>query len=305
MEAHQREELKRLPGVKLFFDHPLKERTTLRIGGPAEVLAIPDGPAALAGLLRFAKGEGIPYFILGRGSNLLIRDGGIRGIVIDLASAFDYISMPSSELIEAGAAVTVPQLLKFCLERELTGLEFLAGIPGSVGGVLIMNAGTKAGEVKGAVTSLKVMDPAGEVLKLPTHRLKFHYRGLELPPGLVILSGQFRVKRGRREEIQARMGEALDYRRRTQPVHLPNAGSIFKNPPGDFAGRIIEELGLKGLRVGGAEVSTLHANFIVNTGYATAKDVITLIELIRDRVYKERGIRLELELIVVGAGRPG
>lgn len=304
MEERHKFELERLTEGRVIFNAPLKEHTTLKVGGCADALAAPSTVEALEEMVRYLNGEGLPYFILGKGSNLIIRDGGIRGIVLDLSYALNRVALLWEDgrvgLVEAQAGVSVGKLTQFALKNELSGLEFLCGIPGTIGGALVMNAGTLEGEMRGAVDSISLMDREGKVYEIGSGELKFSYRKLALEPGAVILAGRFKVRKQGRHEILQKMARMMERRRKTQPVDLPNAGCIFKNPEEIPAGKVIDEVGLKGTRVGGAEVSNLHGNFIVNTGGASAQDVLVLMELIREKVYQERGIRLEPEVVVLG-----
>ena len=304
MEEYQKQKIEKLAQGLVLLSVPMSQYTSLRIGGPADVLAVPSSRSCLTSLVSYAQDEQIPYFVLGKGSNLLVRDGGIRGLVIDLSAGFNGISIAQTDergaIVEGQAGAPLKRLTQFALARGLSGLEFLAGIPGSIGGALLMNAGIKEVEMKDAVDSLTLMDGKGQVNTIPVKELDFSYRGLELPPGAIILAGRFKVRKEKEELIQGKMDRNLEHRRKSHPLDLPNAGCVFKNPEGASAGKIIEELGLKGLRVGDAQISSLHANFIVNLGRATARDFLELIEQIRERVLKERGIELALELMVVG-----
>lgn len=303
MEEKQKKEIEKLALGMVLYHVPMKERTTSHMGGPAEVLAIPCNLKSLSNLVAYATSEGLPYFILGKGSNLLVREGGIRGLVIDLSAACQQINLlwqkGEEAMIEAEAGAPLARLVQVAADKALGGLEFLTGIPGSVGGALFMNAGTKEGEMKDVLDCMTLMDKGGQVTTLPLAGLNMSYRGISLPPGTVILAGRFRVKKDDQTRIRQRMARMIEYRRTRHP-ELPSAGSVFKNPPEGPAGKIIEDLGLKGMKIGGAQVSPVHANFIVNTGSATAGDFLELIDLVKERVLKERGIQLSLELMVVG-----
>lgn len=304
MDENHKKEIEKLTLGMVLFDAPLKERTTLHIGGPAEVLAIPCNSKSLSDLVAYATSEGLPYFILGKGSNILVRDGGIRGLVINLSAACQQVSLLWQEgdngMIEAEAGAPLAKLVQLAAEKSFGGLEFLTGIPGSVGGALSMNAGTREGEMKDALDCMTLMDKTGQVTTVPLAGLNISYRGVRLPPGTVILAGRFRVKKNDQDRIRQRMARAIEYRRMRHPMDMPNAGCVFKNPPEGPAGKIIEELGLKGMKVGGAQVSPVHANFIVNTGNATAGDFLELVDLVKEKVAKEKGVQLSLELMVVG-----
>ena len=293
------EELRRLfPNARLA--EPLARHTTFHIGGPADALVAVHDEKELAALLRFAKGRALPSFLLGRGSNLLVRDGGIRGVVVRLEGEFERIEFLEGARVRAGAAVPLPQLVMACAERGLAGAEPLAGVPGTVGGGLVMNAGTRELEIGALTRRVRIFDPErleGRWLEAP--ELSFAYRHSNLA-GSMILVGELVLKAGEKRDILRRVQEQQQRRLRTQPIHTFNVGSVFKNPPGHFAAKLIEEAGLKGLRQGGAKVSELHANFIENDKGASAADVLALIEAVRGKVRERFGVALELEVKVVG-----
>ena len=283
---------------------PMSELTTLRIGGAADMLIHPADREDLARLLPFLREKEIPSFVLGRGSNLVVRDGGIRGAVLSLEDGFRALELarPASEqpTFRAEAGVSLGHLIRWTAESGLAGFESLAGIPGSVGGALAMNAGAWGFEFGERVLEVEVMDVTGRVARIPKSSLGFAYRRLELAPGSVVLGALLQAETAPPDRVKARVQEFLHRRRDRQPIGEPSAGSVFKNPPGDAAGRLIEECGLKGVRVGDAEVSRIHANFIVNLGAATAKQVVKLMGMIQERVLVRHKIRLEPEVIVVG-----
>ncbi len=287
-------------GAAVRFDVSLARFTSLRVGGPADALASPPDRPALARALRACAAHGVPVTLLGNGFNTLVRDGGAEGLVLRL-SAFRALRLePSGELV-AEAGVSHATLSRHCVENGLAGLEFAAGIPGTVGGWIAMNAGVPGREMKDVVRGVELMDAAGGRRCVPAEALGFAYRSAGgLPPGAVVLAAGFRVRPSPRAEVQAEVDLHLEKRARTQPLDAPSCGSVFKNPPGDFAGRLIEAAGLKGARVGGAEISTLHANFIVNRGGATAGDVIALIERARAEVRERTGTLLEPEVRIIG-----
>jgi UDP-N-acetylmuramate dehydrogenase len=278
------------------FDEPMFRHTSMKIGGPADALVIPRDLEDLKRLVLGAQREGIPLFLLG-GTNLLVKDGGIRAIVVKLTRFQKVIQNNESFYAETG--ISFPKLSQLALKASLSGLEFACGIPGTLGGAIVMNAGTREGEIADVLESVTIMDLDGNVKEYPKRDLEFGYRRSKLPEGIVI-GALLRLKSAPYEEIRARMDASLNHRRKTQPLHLPNAGCIFKNPVGNSAGRLIDELQLKGRRVGNAQVSEKHANFIVNRGRATAADVLSLILEIRQRVKREKGIDLDLEVKIVG-----
>ncbi len=298
--AEQRERLesvlKAVP-VEIRRDEPMARHTSLKVGGPAEAMVFPRHPEALQEILRSAKAVKAPLFLLGGGTNLLVRDGGIGGLVIKL-SRFNQIK-EDGERIYVEAGVPCPRLIRFGLEKGLSGLEFAYGIPGTLGGMIVMNAGTPEGEIAQVIERVKMIMLDGKVVEIGRDEIEFGYRSSRMPLG-VILGGWLKLKKAKRSEIQERINRYMKRRNATQPIHLPNAGSIFKNPPGDHAGRLIESVGLKGMRLGDAQISDKHANFIVNRGKATARDVLKLIKLVGRTVEKRTGITLELEIRIVG-----
>jgi UDP-N-acetylmuramate dehydrogenase len=281
------------------FDEPLARYTSMKIGGPADAFAVPADEDDLRCVLRAARAVRAPVMVLG-GTNIVVRDGGVAGVVVRL-SALKAIRRvgPNRLYVEAGALF--PALSHAAKDAGLSGLEFACGIPGTVGGAVVMNAGTRDGEIADVLESVRLMAPDGEVVEIPASRLAFRYRGSHLPPG-VLVGCTVALKPDDPAAIEGRMQAILDYRRRTQPLHLPNAGCIFKNPPGHSAGQLIDELGLKGHRIGGVQVSERHANFMVNLGGGTARDLVALIRHVGSRVERERGITLELEVRLVGRG---
>ncbi len=279
------------------FNASLKEYTSFHIGGPADVLVEPADVRDVVRLVTQTHAQSFPIFVVG-GTNLLIRDKGIRGVVVSLAKLRAIKEEPESVLYAEGG-VGMPTLISYAMRRSLAGLEWAAGIPGTVAGCVVMNAGTRLGEMKDSVKAVRIVTPTGSLIDCPASGIKFAYRRATLPPGIVV-GVWLQLKPGTRSEIEKAMKDYLHYRRHTQPLTLPSAGCVFKNPPNDSAGRVVEVAGLKGARVGDAQVSDIHANFIVNQGNATAKDVLALIKKVRAQVARKVGVRLELELKLVG-----
>lgn len=279
------------------YQAPLAEYTSFKIGGPADVLVEPADPEDLVQLVAQASAQKLPMFVLG-GTNLLVRDKGIRGVVVSLARLRSIKEEPGSVLYAEGG-VGMPTLISYAIRRSLAGLEWAAGIPGTVAGCVVMNAGTRLGEMKDSVKAVRVVTPTGTVLDCSARDLKFDYRRAVLPAGIVA-GVWLQLKPGVRSEIEKVVKDYLRYRRDTQPLALPSAGCVFRNPPNDSAGRVVEAAGLKGAYVGDAEVSRRHANFIVNQGHASAKDVLALIRKVRAQVARKTGVKLELELKIVG-----
>lgn len=282
------------------FDEPMSRHTTFRIGGPADALVSAGSAARLAELYRFARARALEVFPLGFGSNLLVRDGGLRAVVVQLTGEFEAVRFEGERSVWAGAGVRLPQLVLQCAERGLAGSEPLVGVPGTVGGALVMNAGTRDGEIGDLVRAVDVLDPESlRPLRLPKEKLSFSYRHSSLG-GTLVLGGLLELKAGDKVVILSRVRDFQSRRLKTQPVHSFNVGSVFKNPPGRFVARLIQEAGLKGRAVGGARVSPKHANFIENHAGASARDVLALVEKIREAVRARAGIELELEMQVVG-----
>jgi UDP-N-acetylmuramate dehydrogenase len=279
------------------FQAPLAGYTSFKIGGPADVLVEPADAEDLVQLVAQASAQKLPMFVLG-GTNLLVRDKGIRGVVVSLARLRSIKEEPGSVLYAEGG-VGMPTLISYAIRRSLAGLEWAAGIPGTVAGCVVMNAGTRLGEMKDSVKAVRIVTPTGTVLDCPARDLIFEYRRAALPAGIVA-GVWLQLKPGVRSDIEKVVKDYLRYRRDTQPLTLPSAGCVFRNPPNDSAGRVVEAAGLKGAHVGDAEVSRKHANFIVNQGHASAKDVLALIRKVRAQVARKTGVKLELELKIVG-----
>ncbi len=289
-------------GDDVSFDVPMARRTTLRIGGPADAWVEPRSVDALADILRGCAARGLPITALGGGSNLLVRDGGIRGVVLATRSLRDLERVGDTG-VRVQAGVSTGKLLSEAMRWDLGGVEFLGGVPGSVGGGLMMNAGTTLGEFKDVtteVTSVALAD--GNLVRRDNPACGFVYRGSDLPRDEIVVEARLELTPRQRAEIEADVRALRDRRDGREPKRVANAGSIFKNPPDDYAGRLIEATGLKGTRVGGAECSPVHANWLVNTGDATASDMLLLIEQVRARVQQAHGVVLELEIKVIGEG---
>jgi len=299
MQRDYRKWASRLIKGKVLFDAPMRQFTSMRVGGPADSLLFPKDMDELKKVVRYAKRKKIPLLILGRGTNLVVRDKGVRGWVISLAQGMKKIQM-DGEVVEAEAGLFLQRLVQFSVRKGLTGLEPFFGIPGTVGGGLAMNAGAWGAELKDVLLSVTLMKPDGEIVERFRSRLRFSYRGLAIPSSWIILKGRFRLKKGKKEEILGRVKSYSEMRKRRQPLDYPSAGSIFKNPKEGPAGKWIEEAGLKGFRIGRAMVSDRHANFIINLGRAEAEEVIRLMEFVEKKVYEDEGISLEREVKVVG-----
>jgi UDP-N-acetylmuramate dehydrogenase len=279
------------------FQAPLRDYTSFKIGGPADVLVEPADIEEVCLVVQQARSRKVPFFVLG-GTNLLVRDGGIRGIVISLARLRGIKEEPGAILYAEGG-VGMPTVIGYAIRHSLAGLEWAAGIPGTIAGCVVMNAGTKLGEMKNSIKAVRMVNMKGQVVDMPAAQMGFEYRRALLPRGIVV-GVWVQLQQGLRSEIERTVKDYLHYRRDTQPLALPSAGCVFKNPPSDSAGRLIEVAGLKGTRVGDAEVSVKHGNFIVNRGHACASDVIALIGKVRSAIRRRTGVRLDLELKIVG-----
>ena len=283
---------------ELLRNEPMSRHTSWRAGGPAELFFIPSSIEDLQVFLRELDTE-IPIFWLGVGSNLLVRDGGIRGVVISATAILKKLERIETYLVRAGSGVPCTQLARQCIRWGLGPSEFFAGIPGTVGGALTMNAGAHGGETWERVESVRTIDRAGEIHQRSPAEYSVGYRSVTGPTNEWFLEATFRFEPGVTASMEA-MKEMLERRKATQPLGLPSCGSVFRNPPGDHAARLIEAAGLKGYRIGGAEVSPKHANFIINTGNATATDIEELIEHVRQTVIEQHGVELRHEVRIVG-----
>lgn len=301
--AGARRALGELLGDGVRFDEPLGRHTTLKIGGPADAFAQPASAAEVARLVRWCAAAGVPITVVGGGSNLLVRDGGVRGAVLGTRRLRGLeLVAPAAIRVEAG--VSTGKVLSLAMKHDLGGVEFLGGVPGSVGGGLIMNAGTYLGEFKDITTWVETVRLAdGEVIRRDNAACGFRYRGSELLPSEVVVAAELALRPRPRAEIQAEVQALRKRRAEREPKKVASNGSTFKNPPGDFAGRLIEAAGCKGWHEGDAVCSPVHANWLVNTGRATAAELTRLIERVRARVLAVHGIGLELEVKIIGEDR--
>jgi UDP-N-acetylmuramate dehydrogenase len=298
-----RDELKEAVGGDVLFDEPLDRHTSIRVGGRADALACPRSVAALRRVIAHCRSGGRPYTPVGNWTNLIVRDGGYRGVLISmqrLQGAVWERDAQGGALARVEAGVPVAEVVRVAARDGFTGMEFCAGIPGSVGGAVMMNAGAYGSEIRDVIEEATLMNGRGELLRREKKELAFAYRKLNLPEGMIVVGAAFALRQGDPVKIRERVADILSKRGRKHPLEYPNAGSIFKNPEGGPAGRIIEEAGLKGARIGGAMVSEKHGNFIVNVGGASAADIVALIELVKEKVREQTGISLETEVRVIG-----
>jgi UDP-N-acetylmuramate dehydrogenase len=296
------EELLQAGIEKVWTNEPLANHTTWRIGGPADLLIQPKDKDSLQAAFQIIHRHEIPWSAIGRGSNLLVRDRGIRGAVLKVAEGLSHCKFRGEEVC-VGAGYSMIRLAMETGKMGLTGMEFAGGIPGTVGGAVYMNAGAHGSDLSRILIDAEILFENGERKVLTNEELSFSYRTslLQQRKGIVV-EARFRLQPGDRKEIAATLAANKERRRLTQPLQMPCAGSVFRNPPGDHAGRLIEAAGLKGYQIGGAQVSEKHSNFIVNCGGATATDVLTLIDYIRSTIQSKYGIDLHPEVLVVGEG---
>jgi len=292
-----------LSDIKQFFrgyigiNEPMAKYTSMRVGGPADYYLEPVDKMDLVEIILYLRNNKFPSLMLGRGSNLLVSDEGIRGAAINIEAALANVRM-EGDLVVAEAGVTLAKFVDFCVQKGLAGVEMLAGIPGSMGGAIVMNAGAHGGEISDHLVEVEVLRE-GRLQSIRKEEAQFAYRRSGFGNDIV-LGASFRLSEGNKEGLLAKRRELILKRNASQPLHLPNSGSMFKNPPGNFAAKLIEQAGLKGKRVGNAQISEKHANFIVNLGGAKATDVFTLIDLARRTVHQNAGLLLELEVKLIG-----
>jgi UDP-N-acetylmuramate dehydrogenase len=295
----QFQELRQVFRGEIKTDEPLSKHTSFRIGGPADFYLYPKDLEDLSTVIEFAQNNKLPKFVIGNGTNLLVSDDGLRGIVIDLSQTFKEIESKENS-VTAGAGVDLETLIHYCTERGLSGLESLIGIPGQVGGGIVLNAGAFDTEISDRLSSVRLMDRFGVIEKKRKNELTFGYRMAGIPRDVIVVDAAFLLKEGNPKDMEISQNSYLRKRKEKQPLSLPSAGSVFKRPVGDYAGRLIEDAGCKGLRFGDAMVSKKHANFIVNCRLASAQDVLRLINEIRERVLKQFQVELEPEIHLIG-----
>lgn len=289
-----------IPNNCIKFNELMKNHTSFKIGGPVDVLVEPDNINLIKEVLKWAKANNVPLLIFGQGSNLLVKDKGIRGIAIKLSHNFNKATINENE-IQAEAGIRLSALAKKAAQHSLTNFEFAEGIPGSLGGAVVMNAGAYDGEMKNVLKSVTAINTEGNLKTFTLEEMALGYRqSIFQTNNYYVLSAIISLQKGNEKEIKAKMQQFARSRREKQPLEYPSAGSTFKRPEGYYVGPMIEELGLKGFSIGGAQVSRKHAGFIINTGNATAQDVLDLIIYIQDKVFDKYGVKLEPELKIVG-----
>ncbi len=284
--------------VKL--DEPMKKHISFRVGGPADILVKPRTEEQIKEVISFVKKENIPYIVKGNGSNLLVKDGGIRGIVIEISDNFNSYEIEGKKIkAQSGALLSI--IGRAALKQNLKGFEFAAGIPGTIGGALAMNAGAYGGEMKDIVKSVRLMDTEGNIFDFTNEEMQFGYRKSILSKSdYIVLSSEIELEEGSYEEIKGKMDDFTNRRVTKQPLNLPSAGSTFKRPEGYFAGKLIDDSGLRGLTLRGAQVSDKHCGFVVNLGEAQAKDILDLMYVVKSTVKNKFGVTLEEEVKILG-----
>ena len=285
---------------QVLFEEPMKSHTTFRIGGPAEVFIMPKSVKQVQMAVKICQEEQIPYFILGNGSNLLVSDRGYRGVIIQMDRNMGEIQVEGTE-IQAAAGALLSSIAVAARRESLTGFEFAGGIPGTLGGAVVMNAGAYGGEIKDVLKEVTVMDGDGKIFTLPASELEMGYRtSIIKTAGYLVLSARIALSEGKEEDIKARTRELSEMRTQKQPLDYPSAGSTFKRPEGYFAGKLIMDSGLRGYSVGGAMVSEKHCGFVINKGNATAEDVVSLMKHVTEVVQEKYGVTLEPEVKFLG-----
>ena len=285
---------------RIYLEESMKKHTTFRVGGPADYFVVPNSVEEVRKIVGLCKQENLPYYILGNGSNLLVGDKGFRGVVIQIYKEMSAIVV-KDECITVQAGALLSRIGNVALEHELQGFEFAAGIPGTMGGAVVMNAGAYGGEMKDVLVDVTVLTPEGEILVLKNEELELGYRtSIIAKKDYIVLEANVKLTKGDKEAIKARMDELRVQRTTKQPLEFPSAGSTFKRPEGYFAGKLIQDAGLRGFQVGGAQVSEKHCGFVINKDNATAADIVELMKQVSEKVQAEFGVMLEAEVKRVG-----
>ena len=285
---------------RVYKEEPMKKHTTFRVGGNADYFVMPQNASEIKAIIELCKEEDIPYYILGNGSNLLVSDAGYRGVIIQIYKEMNQIEVVG-ECLKVQAGALLSRVGTVALENELAGFEFAAGIPGTVGGAVVMNAGAYGGEMKDIIVNATVLTQEGEILTLNKEELELGYRTSVIAKnGYIVLGAEYQLQKGEKEAIRARMDELKTQRVTKQPLEYPSAGSTFKRPEGHFAGKLIQDAGLRGFQVGGAQVSEKHCGFVINKDQATAADIKELMRQVAEKVMQEFGVELEAEVKTLG-----
>ena len=299
-EAVEQKLRQALPGTRIEPDEPMAKHTTFRVGGPADLMLFARSGQEIAAAREICRQEGFPCMVVGNGSNLVVRDGGIRGLVIQVGDAMNRCKFRSGK-VKAEAGLRLITLSRDAIQKGMAGLEFAGGIPGTVGGAVCMNAGAYSGEMKDVLTAVTYLDENNQLIRREVTAEDFGYRtSIFLERGWIVTEAEFLLPFDTDGQARVRYDEFSARRREKQPLSWPSAGSTFKRPEGYYAGALIEAAGLKGLTVGGAQVSELHAGFVINRGGATAGDILSLIALVQEKVFAQSGVRLEPEVRIVG-----
>ncbi|MGO1468876.1 MAG: UDP-N-acetylmuramate dehydrogenase [Tissierella sp.] len=284
----------------VLIDEPMKNHTSFKIGGPVDIMILPRTEDEVKLAMKLCKENKLQFMIMGNGSNLLIKDGGIRGVIIKLNENFNKVEV-KDDRIYAQSGALLNAISRIALENSLSGFEFATGIPGALGGAMTMNAGAYGGEMKDVVESVRVLDENGDIKEYSNEEMNFRYRGSRVSDeGLTVLTIVFKLKHGKHEDIKAIIDDLTHKRTSKQPLEYPSGGSTFKRPVGYYAGKLIDDSGLRGLRYGGAEVSKKHCGFVINIEEATCKDVLTLIDIVKKTVKDNFGVELEREIKLLG-----
>ncbi len=287
-------------GCTVMYDEPLCRHTTFHIGGPCSMMIIPSSCGSLVELIRFIRSNEIRYLIMGKGSNMLCADEGFEGVVLLIDQTMGEVELVSDDTIRAEAGASLITVCRKALEAALTGIEFAYGIPGTVGGGVYMNAGAYNGEMKDIVTSVTALGNDGEIHTYSSDELDFDYRTSRFEKtGEIILSCELKLEKGQKTDIEAKMNDLIGRRKSKQPLEYPSAGSTFKRPVDNFAGKLIQDSGMRGFTVGGAQVSEKHCGFVINKGEATCNDVITLVNKVKETVFEKTGVELECEIRII------
>lgn len=289
-----------LGNEQILINVPMKDHTSMRVGGNAKMLVLPSKASQVKEVVKYLCEINIPYYVIGNGTNVIVCDSGFDGVIIKISDNFSSIEIDQN-IINAKSGASIVSVSNFACQNSLSGLEFAAGIPGSVGGAVVMNAGAYDGEMKDVVIEATCINNAADEVQLCSEELQFGYRTSRMQKdNLLVLAVKMRLNEGNKNEIKEKMKQLNNRRRAKQPLNLPSSGSVFKRPVGYYAGKLIEDAGLKGYKIGGAQVSEKHCGFIVNTGTASATDVIELIEYVKKKVFENSGVMLQQEVKILG-----